>query len=175
MDSEIANGRYRARPVSWALGRTSTGKEQVAVEFELMDADGVVGPHITWFGYFTDDTWERTVESLRHCGWQGDDLSELSGLDQEVSVVIENEEYKGKRYPKVRWVNAPGSGLALKEQLSPQEAKEFASSMRGRILQQRQSQGAIRRPATVTPMAAKRNTGAIPPEPPPHTDDDMPF
>jgi hypothetical protein len=170
--AEIEDGRYRARGVTAALGRTSTGKEQVAVEFELLDAEGNPGPHITWFGYFTDATYERTIEALRHCGWEGDDLANLSGVDaNEVSLVIKAEEYNGKWTPKVQFVNAPGGGgLALREQLSAEEARAFAAGMKGRILALKQ--GGPRKP---TPGSAKARVGGYTPEPPPHGDDDMPF
>jgi hypothetical protein len=168
---ELPNGRYRARAVQGVLGRTSKGTEQVAVEFQLYDAEGVPGASITWFGYFSDATFERTIESLRHCGWVGDDLSDLTGIDSnEVSLVIENEEYQGKLYPKVRWVNAPGGGVALREQLSATEAKSFAQRMRSRILAMSQGK-ALKGPTS----GARRAPAGAPPEPPPHTDDDMPF
>lgn len=69
-------------------------------------------------------------------------------------------------------MNAPGAGLAIKEQLSPEEAKAFGAQMRGRILSLRQGQahGTIRRPATTN----VRKGGAQPPEPPPLGDDDFP-
>ncbi len=170
--SEIRNGVYRGRGLQAALGRAGTGKEQVAVQFQLMDADGVSGPTITWYGYFTDSTYERTVESLRHCGWAGDDLSDLSGIDtNEVSLVIENEEYEGKATPKVKWVNAPGGGLALKEQLSADEARSFAAQMKGRILAMKQGQ-----PKKPAPGSARsRSGGVLSPEPPPYADSDIPF
>lgn len=182
---EIPDGRYRARGIEAALGKTSTGKEQVAVLFQLMDAEGNPTNTITWHGYFTEKAWERTVESLRNCGWEGDDISDLSGVDRnEVSLVIEAEEYQGAWTSKVKWVNAPGSGLALKDQLQPHEAQSFAQQMRGKILALNQSkpqQGQRRAPAQQSARAAPSQRS---PEPPPAAyddrygppaDDDLPF
>ena len=166
---DFPNGRYRARGVQAALGKTSKGGEQVAVEFQVYDAEGVPGESITWYGYFTEKTFERTIESLRLCGWTGNDLSDLSGVDaNEVSLTIENEEYNGTTRSKVQWVNAPGAGLTLKEQLSPEEATSFAQRMKGRIVAM--SANGARRPSAVQ----ARNASALRPEPPPHADDDFP-
>lgn len=134
--SEIADGTYRAQALQGALAKTKTGKEQVGVLFQLMDEEGNPTHTITWFGYFTEKTLERTIESLRLCGWHGDDVSNLEGLtDNEVDLVIKQEEYEGTRTPRVRWVNARGSGgLALQSPLEPAEAKSFAQSLRGQIL-----------------------------------------
>jgi hypothetical protein len=126
----INAGRYRAKAVQAALGETSTGKPQVGIEFELLDHPGQT---INYFGYFTDETFSRTVESLRACGWSSDDLSDLTGIDtNEVSLVVEHEEYDGKTRAKVRWVNRTG-GLALKAQMPADKAKAFGAQMKGRI------------------------------------------
>ncbi len=157
----IDAGTYRAKAVSAALGNTSTGKEQLGIEFELMDVDGVAGPHITYYGYFTDAALEFTVKALRACGWKGTDLTDLAGLtDNEVSLVIAHEEYEGKVTAKVQWVNAPG-GLAMKSQLDPDAAK-----MKGRI-------------AALGTTSARQIREPKPPksqnsEPPPHGDADLP-
>jgi hypothetical protein len=160
----IADGVYRARAIQGALGQASTGSDQVAVEFEIL-TEGLEGQHITWFGYFTDATWERTVEALRTCGWQGDDLSDLTGLGaSEVDLVIEQEEYNGKYSAKVKWINKPG-GMSLKAPMSPERAQQFASEMKGRIL-------SLKKNGTTKP-AAKSAAGRTV-EPPPHADSDRP-
>jgi hypothetical protein len=59
----------------------------------------------------------------------------------------------------VRWVNVPGS-VGLKARLSPEETKSFAQRMKAKILAMEQG-----KPKASTSRA---------PEPPPHTDSDMP-
>lgn len=165
----LENGVYRARASSGALGETKGGKEQVAVEFEVLD-DGFHGQRITWFGYFTDKTTEGTLRALRTMGWRGDDLSDLGGIqDNEVSLVVEQEEYEGKWTAKVRWVNAIGGGVGLKAPLSPDKAKAFAARMRAQVLAFDKSEGA---PKPSAPRPAPRGD---PREPPPHDDNDLPF
>lgn len=171
----IAPGTYKARAREWALGKSQNGKEQIAVLFEL-----VGGPHdgqsITWFGYFTDATLDRTLDSLRHCGWSSDSLAELDGLDQnEVEIVVDQEEYQGKTRTKVQWVNRP-SKLALKEQLSAQEAQAFAARLRGRTVAHKQKYGS---PAAAQPRQDRRPNDRFNGDPGPgYTDDpqdEIPF
>lgn len=168
---------YRAKPAEWGLGETQGGKEQVVVRFDII-TPGVPEHSMTWFGFFTDATFDRTVESLRHCGWKGDDLSNIEGLDQEVELVIEDEKYEEKTRAKVQWVNRIG-GLALKAPLDPDKAKGFAASMRDRIRALDAVNGTRATPrSTAAPRStstAKPYSPGRPPEPPPHTDDDMPF
>lgn len=169
--------RYRARATLWDLGETSTGKEQVAVEFVIL-TEGADVERITWFGYFTEDTVDRTIESLRICGWTGTDLAELQGLEaNEVELVIEDDTYEGKTRAKVRWVNKPG-GLALKAPLSGERKKAFAATMRDRVKAFDASAGAPKPKATTAP---RNGAGRPPPHigeaggPPPMSDDDIPF
>ncbi len=129
----IEAGTYRAKAVEGALGETSTGKEQVAVVFDLLDA----GQKITWYGYFTDKTLESTFKALRTAGWRGQDLSDLSDLSRqdtpEVNLVVEHEDDKeGQPRARVRWVNST-NGVGLKAALAPDKAKAFAARMKGAV------------------------------------------
>jgi hypothetical protein len=164
--------RYAARAKTWGLGETSKGTEQIAVEFEILTEEAEFN-HITWFGYFSDKTFERTIESLRHCGWTGHDLTDLTGLDaNEVELVIEDEDDEdGNPRARVRWVNRKG-GLALKAPLTGDKAKTFAASMRDKIKALDASAG---RPTQAKPVAtAKRPpVGAHGIQTPPLTDDDL--
>lgn len=139
--SDIEIGKHRARATTAVLGTTSTGKEQIAVEF-VFDGGPNDGRHITWYGYFSDKTLDRTLDSLRHCGWSGDDLIDLSGIDANVvELVVETEaDRDGNPRPKVRWVNRI-SGPALKNQMSTDEASAFSRRMRGAVIAHRKSSG----------------------------------
>ncbi len=149
---EIPNGRYAARAKEWGLAETSKGSTQVAVLFQLL-AEEMNGQTITWYGHFTDKTFAKTVEALRHCGFTSTDLAELEsptcGLDaNEVSVVIEHEakqnadgtaaEYEDGSpvmMPRVRWVNAAGgAGLSIKTPLTGDKAKAFGAEMKARLM-----------------------------------------
>lgn len=141
----ITEGKHKARGTEAALGLTAGGKEEVAVALVILDGEHA-GDSITWHGYFTEKTQQRTIESLRYLGWEGDNLAVLDGIDRnEVTIVVEHEEGQdGKTYAKVRWINGPGGGLALKERMDPGAAAAFAQRMRGFVV----AQGQKTKPAT---------------------------
>ena len=133
----IAAGKYRAVPVRAQLGHTQKMDPQVAIEFRFLDFEG--DERIAWYGFFTDATTERTIQSLRHCGWQGDDLADLSSIEmepQEVELVIEHEEYpkgSGKLHARIRWVNRAGR-MMISRPMSSEETRAFADRMRGFVV-----------------------------------------
>jgi hypothetical protein len=174
----IEQQTVKARAVEAALGKTSTGGEQIAVLFQLLEGPNE-GQRITWYGYFTDKTLDRTLESLDHCGWEGDDLSNLDGIDRnEVYLVIEHEpDQQGEIRARVRWVNAAG-GIAMQNRMDAASAASFAARMRGEVLARRQAKGQA--PAAQQRQPAPRGNTQPRREPPlraapPPTDDDIPY
>lgn len=185
-------GKYPAICRSIQFGTTSTGKEQVAVEFEILPfADGpgeFAGQSITAFMFFTEKTLARTVESLRHCGWVGDDLAELPALaadgklSQEVEIVVDHEEYEGKVSAKVKWVNKPGGGGAIKLEKPLDDAglRTFAARMKASIRssqapQRSASSSSASKPSSPTGNGSRSAAPASRDVPPPSDDDRLPF
>lgn len=162
---------------SWALGVSSTGKEQVAVSFPIPDAEGGEY-HLAWYGFFTEGTVERTIESLRLLGFEGDDLTNLVGLDKNsVELVIEEEEYpqgSGQFQEKIQWINR-GGGALVKTPLEGEKAKTFAALMREKFRVHDAQAG--KKPAAAakpkTPNRAPPPSGPLGGDPPPA--DDIPF
>lgn len=152
------HGTYKARTLSGGLGYTSKGTEQVGIDFQITEGPHE-GQHITWYGFFTDKTADRTIESLRICGWEGDDLCDLTGIEKnEVELVIEAEDYTDSRTgeiktgSRVRWVNRiGGSGFSMRDAMDATQAREFAARMRGRVVALRGNGQAPRRPAQAAP------------------------
>lgn len=79
------------------------------------------GP-IEWAGYLSEAAAQRTVDTMRDVlGWNGDDSLEVNGdkgiclknsnfnATRDYELVIEEEEYKGKKYCRVKWINLPGT------------------------------------------------------------------
>lgn len=154
----IAAGKYRARAVSGDWGYTGNGNEQVAVLFQLADT----GEKITWYGFMTDKTADRTIESLLSCGVT--DLQSLSGIDaNEVELDIAHDTYNGNTKAKVNWVNRLGSGgVAMKSRMGDTDKARFAARFQGQFLKKKAEQGGTN---DSTPAGGK-STG---------TDDDVPF
>lgn len=167
-------GTFKGRAKEWALGMSSGGKEQIAVMFELTGDHA--GQTITWFGYFTENTVDRTLDSLRHCGWDNDNIAELDNLSaNEVDLVLDEEEYEGKVRTKVKWVNRPAR-LMMKEQMTPAAAAAFAQRLRGKTVAHKQKYVAAQ-PKTQASGHARSPAGNGPPpdEWVPPTDDEINF
>lgn len=187
----IEEQTVKARAVEAALGYTSQDNEQVAIDFVLLEGPNE-NAHITYYGSFSEKAVEHTLKALRTCGWEGDDLSDLSGIDaNEVELVIAHEEdLEGQLRARIRWVNAPGSrGIAMKTRMDEGAAKAFAERMKGHVLAHKQrtngaptpepqgrraASGGGQRPQTNTAASAARNRGRSQPAEQP-TDDDIPF
>lgn len=180
-------GTYLGRPVNAVIGTAGTGTEQIAVKFELLD---VPGEFLTWYGFFTEKSFEITIKALRSCGWTGSDLSEFEygrpmpfGMNKDVELVVELQAGNdGLPRPKVVWVNA-GGGMGMKNPMKAGEAQAFATRMRARILAFDQGQGSAP-PSSPNPPARPNNTFSAPPRrynpPPPRPqppvgDDEIPF
>ncbi len=143
MQREVASiGTFPARASAADLSKSSQkGTPCVDIEFEVTrrSADGVdeVGARIRTQLWLTEAALARTVESLRHTGWQGDDLSDLSTVgSKECAIVVVEDEYRGQIRLKVAYVNALGAdGLPTSVgAMSPEEKKAFAARMRGQVI-----------------------------------------
>jgi len=144
----ITNGTYRAKAAGACVLGSSANKGTPFIELYLKVIEGDhAGALVRWTGYFTENTNERTIQSLLLMGWQGEDPSEfedgtLHGLDSnEVDIVVEIEEYEKdgetKRSPRVQWVNRPGGYLNVQNAMNTEAAKSFGERMRGLVIAQR--------------------------------------
>jgi hypothetical protein len=89
----IPAGSYLARATdNWALGESAVKQTPYArLEFEIQEGP-YKGKRLTKDLYFTEKTWERAIESLRACGFEGDDISNLAGVTKNVvSITVEHE------------------------------------------------------------------------------------
>ncbi len=153
----IIAGSYKARATKALLAQVGQNKTPaMQVVFQLIDEGPHQGDTIRWDGWLTEKTQDRTIESLGHCGWTGDDLSvfakdgaPMHGMDlNDVELVIEVESYEKegetKQANKVAWVNRVGGGRGLNvENAMPEaEALAFATKMKGLVLKSRAKTGA---------------------------------
>lgn len=137
----ITTGTWRAKALKGDLGFTLGGKEKVAVVIEFLDEPNR-GQRLTWYGYFSDKTADRTLESLMTMGWDGDDLSELKGLGgAEFQAVVEEDMYEGKKQIKIQWINKlSGDTPNLGKRMEGGDRASFAQKMKGRALALKQQQ-----------------------------------
>lgn len=149
---------YRAIATGVSFGVSSNGNYQIGVTMTVQDDTEFGGEQITWIGHFTEKTQDRSIESLQHMGWKGDEIDELADLDAEgcqrllpdvVEIACDAEEYNGELQLKVKWVNKPGAGrFAFKEQLAGAALKSFAAQMKNAVRGAKAASGAPPRKAT---------------------------
>lgn len=134
-------GVYKATATEVGLFHSQKrGTPCVGVMFQVMEGE-YAGHKVKWEGWLTEKTQERTIESLQHCGWQGDDLAELAranipiALPTPVELVVEMEPDQKdpeKEWPKVQWVNKIGVGPKFSgEAMDAVQAAEFGKRFRG--------------------------------------------
>ncbi len=164
----LTAGTYKARATKALLAQVGGNKTPaMQVVFQVQDEGPHQGETIRWDGWLTDKTQDRTIESLGHCGWTGDDISvfakdgaPLQGMDlNDVELVVEIEAYEKegetKHAAKVAWVNRIGGrGLNVENAMPQAEALAFAQKMKGIVLKSRA------KAAPASAPAAAANGGA---------------
>jgi hypothetical protein len=147
------------------------------VTFEILDGT-CVGRKVPWWGFFTAKTYERTVESLRACGFRGDDLAALmeQKIDNEVEIVVEHTEWNGTKSARVRWVNATG-GTKLANQMSVDDLRAFAAIIKAKVAAIKEIEGK-KAERSATAGQGQGSGGGVAGrgnEPDPGLDDNCPF
>src|SRR5262245_33978927 len=118
-NGRVPNGYYPARAVRVELEDGSkpfvqlglskrSGAKQALVMLRI-DSGDHKGICLPLFGYFTEDSRERTIQSLRLMGWKGKSFATINDgeLTELVSVTVETEQYEGKTRTRISWVNDP--------------------------------------------------------------------
>lgn len=182
MQKAYYNARATSTPISF--GDAQNANIQIAVEFSIEDEE-FAGETLTWLGHFTDKTAARTIESLMHAGWTGEDVASLRGvpasgaLPEMVQLVVGPEEITqgdraGEWVLKVQWVNRPGSGrFKFKEETADDKLRAFSAQLRATVKSVRAQGGAPRRQT-----APSQSNGARAQQPHPNAPgngDDIPF
>ncbi len=168
----ITAGMYKARVDGECVLGESAKKGTPFIEFNLRLSEGDnKGGYVRYTGYFSENTNERTIQSLQICGWAGDDIGEfadgkLHGLDaNEVSIVVELEEYEvikdgvatgeKRTSPRVAWINRSGGFLNTAAKMDPGKAARFGETMRGIVLKAKE-----KNPVTAAKPANAAGTSA---------------
>jgi hypothetical protein len=134
-------GEDGSAPVQF--GVTKEDKPQVLVNFEILDGS-YQGRVLPWWGSFNSTLPEgskakqtpmqRTLQSLRFCGWVGDDVMEVVNqeLGNEVSIQVEHAEGQdGVTRAKVAWVNRPGGGgVMMANPMSKDSLRRFSAAIK---------------------------------------------
>lgn len=151
MSLPLTKAKYIARAAGApTFAPAGTGNMQICVPFEVTQGE-YTGDGQSWIATFTDNTSERIFESLMHMGWQGEDLAEFEGVDDEramqmlpneVELVCDVEPARtvgDQHYDarlRINWVNRVGGGRFVfdeEKRLSGSALKNFAAQMRSTV------------------------------------------
>ena len=147
-------GKYFARaiPESVQFGRATTGTEQIAITFRILDGATMgaeTGEEITWIGALGNEkSLEITAKALRACGCE-----DPEDLDSDATCIMRNvveldiqaDSYQGKNTLRVKWVNSPRR-FAFKEALDAGSKASALSRLKGYAIRDAHANGATVRP-----------------------------
>lgn len=134
---------YHAQVITNALalsGQNSTPSVAIQVRTTHDTATGEVN-ETTMTGnlWLTQNAAEASIRTLGHVfNWQGVSLQELNApvlVGCECEIVVEDETYNGKTYPKIQFFNRPGEGgarsvLPIDDAAARSVASRFDSALR---------------------------------------------
>lgn len=102
----LTAGKFRGVVVDAECGQSKKGAPQVVVEFQLETGD-----HIRWYGGLVDKGRKHALKAFEALGFHGPLSAVKQLVGREADLVLEEEEWEGKKRVKVRWVNKAGGPL----------------------------------------------------------------
>lgn len=147
----------------WLQRSKDKGTPYICLPLEVIGKDVDAGKTIAWNGWLSDKAFDRTIDTLIEVfGFDGD-MARFhdggQGLEgMKCQIVTEFQEYNGKKYTKVKYLNKAGYVHEVSK-LDADEAKKIITQFSGR--------------AKKRALAAKSNTQS--PATPKDEDDDIPF
>lgn len=130
-------GQYVAKIISYGIAepKDATKKPEVRLTFEF-DENGT-NRQVNYKGFLTDAAAEYTIKNLITCGMKSDKLSSLTQPgafeNKEISITVEHEEYNGKTYARVKWINDLGGSKfkALTPEIAERSLDHFSAYVKG--------------------------------------------
>ena len=166
-------GTYDGKIKNYGISQASTGAAQAFIEFEIPLTEGRAPVKLTWFGGLSDEVIESTGKSpmeytastLLDCKFSGEAVelmaagpqTNLIPIDHVMALVIEDHEYNGKTYSRIKYVNATDRVSGLNTLDHEQAATKFnVDAMRAMILKKRQEMEAKGGPKGEAAPSAKK-------------------
>lgn len=111
-------GKYDGKIVDYGISKTSTGKKQAFIVFEIQ------GKNLTWYGGLDavpnantgKAQLEYTVKTLLDCGLSSDTIEVMAAgqssnaipIGKEMTLVVEDNTYEGNVSSRIKYVNELG-------------------------------------------------------------------
>jgi len=141
MAQRKVRGRARYATAKESLDRIND-KDCIKITFDLAPGHEEKYDSMPFTGWLhNDQAIEITLGALRNCGWEGDMINDLTGIDKNaVMLVIDDEEYEGKTNARIKFVNRI-AGFGAKNPLNEQQSMALAHRLRTKAAAHRQSYG----------------------------------
>jgi hypothetical protein len=126
--ANIAAGIYKGRAIAGSeqYGVTKGGHDQIVLDLDIQVSDGEVW-RLSTFLVFSDAAATYSIDRLRACGWTGDDVTNLAGIDRnEVDVEIAYEMYDGKDRLRVQ-IMTGGGRVTIQNKLDDSKKRAFGA------------------------------------------------
>jgi hypothetical protein len=130
-EGRVAAGYYKGHAIAGSeqYGTTKSGNDQIVIDLDVPS----LGRQFSTFLVFTDKSAEYELKRLRACGWDGDDISNLAGIDKnEIDVQVFYELYEGKEQMKVR-IATGGGKFKIESPMDDKAKRAFAARMKSFI------------------------------------------
>jgi hypothetical protein len=127
----IPAGKYKVKCVDAKVGKAKTGTIQIGCALEIVEGPQS-GQMLTWYGFFTENTEERTVAAMRTLGFRGNDIRRLESMFEGATAqaVVDHEKNQdGKLVAKTNWINP--IGVMMNEVLDGAELASFGKRFAG--------------------------------------------
>lgn len=150
-------GKHRVKVKGAAVVPSIRNTLQAKIEFA-----NEIGT-ISWFCTLSDKGKDYLAKQLITLGFQGNDFEDLNKpnmfRDKEVEIVIGQEEYKGKIYTKVKYINEIGGKKF--EAIKPEVVKSLGS-LKGALDNARKEKGELAGLPNLAPQSAIPKDEEIP-------------
>lgn len=107
-------------PIYGWLGENKNGTKFIRVPVQITEGSES-GKTITWYGYLTEKSRDKTVEALDHAFGTEWNWQNINFEGKKVEVVVEQDEYNGKISYKAKYLNNPDA--VRNDEQSIEEAK----------------------------------------------------
>ena len=129
MSDKIPAGYYLARAIAGSeqFGVTSKGTDQLVLDVDVPS----LGRKLSVVLYFSDAAAPYALEKLRACGWTGDDVTDLRGIDaNEIQLQVKYEMFDGSERMKTDIATGGGGRIVLDTPMDAAAKRGFAARMK---------------------------------------------
>lgn len=167
----IKPGNYTLRPLRCVVTATKAGDPQLAVELVHVEGEHESKEDVVYLSLKSDDHAERSANTLRTCGWTGEDIFDVAFPENArvTGVYQDDQDQNGNPVVRLRWINPVSreyKGLPaerhdeIKQRMAA--ALRAADAKRGKIPQSSTPRPAL--PESLRPLLANvpEGSGATP-------------